>query len=139
MASLVHLARKHLLRDHGHRERKGDGTRREMGKFSLGKGRAVLCSTFVATKRHIGDTGVRGIYPVMSRKAGRRGEKEAARENTHLSAREAWAKSALISENTRRISGLIRRRLTAPIRSSDFAFTRRPREKKQKTRGTKDE
>jgi len=40
------------------------------------------------------------------------------RDRQHLAARKAWAKSSLISENTRRISGLIRRRLTAPIRFS---------------------
>lgn len=51
MTLLVRLARGHLLRDHGHRERKKNRTRRETRKFPVGKGKAVLYSTFIATQR----------------------------------------------------------------------------------------
>ncbi|TGZ56209.1 hypothetical protein DBV15_01698 [Temnothorax longispinosus] len=78
------------------------------GNFPSGKGKAVLCST----KRYISSDIVES-WPTKRERAG------------GISARKAWAKPPLISENTRRISGLIRRRLTAPIKSSGFALARR--------------
>lgn len=134
MASLVRLARRHLLRDHGHRERKRDKGRR--GKWGNSpSGKEKWCFTPRSSRRR--DTSGYEqevyiyiyIYPVTSRKVGRRKETEAA----SISARKAWAKLPLISENTRRISGLIRWQLTAPIKSSGFAPARWSPGKKQKT------
>lgn len=56
MTSLVRLTRGHLLRDHGHRERKKDrdGIRREMGKFLPWKKKSgALIHVQCDTKRHI--------------------------------------------------------------------------------------
>lgn len=125
MVSLVRfatVARRHLLRDHGHREKKGD---ERWGKSPSGeeKRRSAPRSSWQRERRN---TSKRYIS------SGKPADEERKRAGS-IYAWKAWAKPPLISENTRRISGLIRRRLTMPIRSSGFALARRSAEKKRET------
>lgn len=130
MASLFRLAtvaRRHLLRDHGHREKKGE-TRD--GEISPRERKSGVLLHVRRDKENI-ETQARGIYPVTSRK---KPADEKRKRAGSIYARKAWAKLPLISENTRRISGLIRRRLTAPIRSSGFALARRSSRRRRSAR-----